>query len=384
MSALNACDRLPRSDRNHRLAGPPVHGRVTRPPAQLTLQSPLAYFLFSVTMYVLLGRTPHPPLTIFLGKGSTLSSAVEVKGLRKTYVSGWYRKRRKEALRGVDLTVPRGALWGILGPNGAGKTTLLSIISNLLIPEAGEVKVLGIDLRTGWRDLCTRINLSSGHANFLWSLNVRENLEYYAMLYGLPGKRRQEKVDGLLDLFDLRDAARVRFDELSTGTKQKLSLAKALINDPELLLLDEPTVGLDPDVARRIRDFIRRLHGEKGTTILMTTHNMREAEALCEQVAFMRDGTIKACGSPQDLKRDLRLADTIVVMFEGSFPVQALEGMPGVYGLQAADSSCRILVDDHRERLPQILDLFISKGIAVHDLRIQESDLEDVFIAFAR
>ena len=313
-----------------------------------------------------------------------MPSAVEVRGLRKTYISGWYRKRRKEALRGVDLTVPRGALWGILGPNGAGKTTLLSIISNLLIPEAGEVRVLGIDLRTGWRGLCTRINLSSGHANFLWSLNVRENLEYYGMLYGLPGKTRQAKVDGLLDLFDLRDAARVRFDELSTGTKQKLSLAKALINDPELLLLDEPTVGLDPDVARRIRDFIRRLHEEKRTTILMTTHNMREAEALCEQVAFMTDGTIRACGSPQDLKRGLRLADTIVVTFEGSFPVQSLESMQGVYGLQAADSSCRIFVDDHRERLPEILDLFLSKGIAVHDLRIQESDLEDVFIALAR
>jgi ABC-2 type transport system ATP-binding protein len=313
-----------------------------------------------------------------------LPFAVDVRGLRKTYVSGWYRKQRKEALKGVDLSVPRGALWGILGPNGAGKTTLLSIISNLLLPEAGEVRVLGIDLRTGWRDLCTRINLSSGHANFLWSLNVRENLEYYAMLYGLPGKRRREKVEGLLDLFDLRDAARVRFDELSTGTKQKLSLAKALINDPELLLLDEPTVGLDPDVARRIRDFIRLLHEEKGTTILMTTHNMREAEALCEQVAFMREGTIKACGSPQDLKRDLRLADTILITVSGSFPIESLKSMKGVYGLQAADSSWRILVDDHRERLPQILDLLLSNGISVLDLRIQESDLEDVFIAFTR
>jgi ABC-2 type transport system ATP-binding protein len=318
------------------------------------------------------------------GRGRVVENAIEVKGLRKTYVSGWFRKRRKEALRGVDLTVPRGALWGLLGPNGAGKTTLLSVVSNLLIPEAGEVRVLGIDLRTNGRELCTRINLSSGHANFLWSLNVRENLEYYGMLYGLVGKARQVKVDGLLDLFDLREAARTRFDELSTGTKQKLSLAKALINDPELLLLDEPTVGLDPDVARRIREFILHLHRERGTTILVTTHNMREAETLCQEVAFIKDGTIRACGRPEQLKRDLRLADTILITFNGTLSAPSLEGMAGVYGLQADNSSCRILVDDHRERLPQILDLFTSQKIAVHDLRIQESDLEDVFIAFAR
>jgi ABC-2 type transport system ATP-binding protein len=310
--------------------------------------------------------------------------AVEVRGLRKTYVSGWYRKRRKEALRGVDLSVPQGALWGILGPNGAGKTTLLSIIANLLTPEAGEVRVLGTDLRTDGRKICTRINLSSGHANFLWSLNVRENLEYYAMLYGLAPKVRREKVEGLLDLLDLRDAAGVRFDELSTGMKQKLSLAKALINDPELILLDEPTVGLDPDIARRVREFIKQMHQERGTTILVTTHNMKEAEALCEQVAFIRDGRIRGCGRPQDLKRELRLADTILISFRGRLPVQALEALQGIYSLQAEDSTCRILVDDHRERLPQILDFFTSKGISIHDLRTQESDLEDVFLALAR
>ena len=113
-----------------------------------------------------------------------------------------------------------------------------------------------------------------------------------------PGKERHQRVDDLLDLFDLREFARVRFDELSTGTKQKLSLAKSLVNDPALLLLDEPTVGLDPDVARRIREAIQRLHRDKGTTILMTTHNMKEAESLCEQIAFIKDGMIKALGKP--------------------------------------------------------------------------------------
>jgi ABC-2 type transport system ATP-binding protein len=254
----------------------------------------------------------------------------------------------------------------------------------LLIPEEGEVRVLGKELRKNAMEICNRINISSGHANFLWSLNVRENLEYYAMLYGLPGKKRKQRVNDLLDLFDLRDFAKVRFDELSTGTKQKLSLAKSLVNDPALLLLDEPTVGLDPDVARRIREAIQRLHRDKGTTILMTTHNMKEAETLCEQIAFIKDGMIRALGKPQDLKRDLRLGDTIFISFRGSLSSRSLQELKGIYGLQTSDSSCRILVDDHHERLPQILDFFMGEKIFIHDLRIQESDLEDVFIAFTR
>ena len=311
---------------------------------------------------------------------------VEVKGLRKTFVSGWLRKRKKTALKDLNLTVPQGALWGILGQNGAGKTTLLSILSNLLTPEQGEVRVLGRNVPAHAREICNRINLCSGHANFLWSLTVRENLDYYAMLYGLSGRRRQQQVDHLIELFDLVEFVRVRFDELSTGTKQKLSLAKALINEPELLFLDEPTVGLDPDVARRIRGYIQRLHDEKDTTILLTTHNMKEAEALCQQVAFLKDGSIRACGKPQELKRELHLSDTIFVSFQGSLPastVSFLQSIRGVNGIQSSNSSCTILVDDHKELLPQVLDVFVSNQIFINDIRIQESNLEDVFITFA-
>ncbi len=310
--------------------------------------------------------------------------AVEAKGLRMTFVSGWLQKRRTEALRGLNVSVPAGEFWGILGPNGAGKTTFLSILANLLTPEEGEIFILGKEIRAHSIELRQRINLSSGHANFLWSMTVAENLEYYAMLYGLTAKERHKKIDELLRLFDLLDFARVRFDELSTGTKQKLSLAKALLNEPELLLLDEPTGGRDPDVARRIRDLIRWLHQERRTTILMTTHNMKEAETLCEQVVFIKDGTIRAIGRPRDLKRNLRLGDTILITFRGILPAPSLEGLPGIYELQITDSTCRIMVDDHRERLPQILDFLIGQRVSIHDLRIQESDLEDVFMAFAR
>jgi ABC-2 type transport system ATP-binding protein len=312
-----------------------------------------------------------------------MNAAVIIRGLRKTFVSGW-PGRKKEVLKGIDLTVPEGAFWGILGPNGAGKTTLLSILSNLLIPEEGEVLVLGRNILVEAGEIHRRMNLSSGHANFLWSMTVKENLEYYAMLYGLSGKARRLKIDFLIGLFDLTSFARERFDELSTGTKQKLSLAKSLLNDPQLLLLDEPTVGLDPDVARRVRESIKQIHREKAMTILMTTHNMQEAEDLCEEVAFIREGVIKARGKPEELKRGLGLGDRIVLSTTGALPITDLEKMEGVYHVQAGDSFCSIVVDDHRARVPGIIGLLLNRGVVVRELRVKESDLEDVFIAFAR
>jgi ABC-2 type transport system ATP-binding protein len=312
-----------------------------------------------------------------------LKLAVEMEGVHKTFVYGWPRKR-KHALRGIDLSVPEGAFWGILGPNGAGKTTLLSILANLITAEQGLVRVLGEDTRSRAKAVRSRINLSSGHANFPWSMTVQENLHYYAMLYGISGKRRNQKVKELIDMFDLQDFAKVPFDGLSTGTKQKLSLAKSLINEPELLFLDEPTVGLDPDVANRVHESILNIHKEKGTTILMTTHNMKEAEALCEKIIFIKDGIIKAFGVPQSLKEELRLGDRITIFFHGAVSEPSFKELAGIYSLEIVDGQCRFIVDDHRKRLPQILDLFMRRGIRIINLSIQESDLEDVFITLAR
>jgi len=310
--------------------------------------------------------------------------AIEMEGVRKQFSSGLFRKRRTLALRGIDIQVPAGAFWGLLGPNGAGKTTLLSILSNLILPDSGTVRVLGRDVLSQGPEVYPRMNLSSGHANFLWSMNVRENLSYYAMLYGLSRPRRRERIDSLMDLFDLTPYARVKFDELSTGTKQKLALAKALINEPELLLLDEPTVGLDPDVSNRIREAIRRLHRDRGVTVLMTTHNMKEAQALCEQVAFIREGTIRAHGRPEDLKRSLGLGDAIEIVFRGILDREGLSRQPGVYSVRHGDASCRILVDDHHSRLPRIFDFLSSGRIEIQTVDIKEADLEEVFFAMAK
>jgi ABC-2 type transport system ATP-binding protein len=246
--------------------------------------------------------------------------SVVVEHVSKTFNSGFFNKRHTRALNDVSLSVKRGEVFGLLGPNGAGKTTLLNILSTQLVPDAGTVTILGKRLgRTLGKEglaLRNRINMCSGNPNFPWSLTIREILKFYAMLYGLSGRRCKDAVDRSVALLELDDLTGKRYDTLSTGTKQKLALAKALLNDPELLFLDEPTIGLDPDIAKKIRDLVRDIHGRNGITILITTHYMREAEELCERLAFIRDGEIKVIGSPAELLSMMHAKDLEEVFLE--------------------------------------------------------------------
>ena len=236
--------------------------------------------------------------------------AIEIQDVRKTFANG------ARALQGVSLSIKRGEIFGVLGPNGAGKTTLLNLISTLLLPDQGDVWILGESVLRSPSKLRGKMNMCSGNANFAWSLTIRENLRFYAMLYGLRDPAREERLNELLSGFDLAPFADRRFDEVSTGTKQRLALAKALLNRPEILLLDEPTVGLDPDVARRVRELVQNYHRDSGATLVLTTHYMQEAEQLCERIAFIREGRILALGSPAELKSQLQASNMEEVFLE--------------------------------------------------------------------
>jgi len=308
--------------------------------------------------------------------------AVEITDLSKTFVSGFMPRRRKAALRGVTLTVPTGLIFGILGPNGAGKTTLLSVLATLLLPGGGRARALGLDVVRDAPRLRERINMVSGNANFLWSLTPKEVLEFYGRCYGLDRATRTRKAGALLELFELREHARVPYMDLSTGLKQRLALAKALVNEPDLLLLDEPTVGLDPDIAIRIRQAIAALPRDRGVTILLTTHDMREAEQLCDEIIFLRDGQIHARGTAAAIKRDLGLGDMITFRMEGA--ADGLPPLPGLLKAQVADGRVKCLVDDARERLPELLRALQARGVIVRDLQVREPDLETVFVELAR
>jgi ABC-2 type transport system ATP-binding protein len=217
--------------------------------------------------------------------------AVDARDLVKTFKSGWPRRRRTEALRGASLQVPRGAIFGLLGPNGAGKTTLLSVLATLLLPDGGSATVLGHDVVKEPFAIRRRLNMASGNASFVWSLRPAEVLTFYGRLYGLRGPALRRRVDELIERCELGPHQRTEYNELSTGLKQRLAFAKARLNEPEVLFLDEPTANLDPSATRAIEDVIAAID-LTGTKIVMTTHDLGQARRLADEIVFLHRGRL--------------------------------------------------------------------------------------------
>ncbi len=309
--------------------------------------------------------------------------AVDARDLVKTFRSGWLRRRRTEALRGASLQVPRGAIFGLLGPNGAGKTTLLSILATLLLPDSGSATVLGHDLVREAPAIRRRLNMASGNASFVWSLRPPEVLAFYGRLYGLGGRALHRRVEELIELSELQPYRKTEYNELSTGLKQRLAFAKALLNEPELLFLDEPTLGLDPDVSVRIRLQIAELRREKTTTIILTTHYMREAEELCDTIAFIKAGRILAQGTADELKRQIRIGEVIELRLDPVVP-ERLGELPGVLQLRVRGERVECTVDAAEKRLPEILRWLHERTVLVRDCQVKEPELEEVFVELAR
>ncbi|MBI1736758.1 MAG: ABC transporter ATP-binding protein [Candidatus Rokubacteria bacterium] len=309
--------------------------------------------------------------------------AIDARDVAKTFRAGLIRRRVTPALRGVSLAVERGVIFGLLGPNGAGKTTLLSILATLLTPDRGHVRVLGLDVRREANLLRRRLNMASGNASFLWNLRAAEILGFYGRLYGLSGGTLRRKVEELLQLCELGPHRRVPYNELSTGLKQRLALAKSLLNDPEQLFLDEPTLGLDPDVSARLRRHIASLRRERNMTIVLTTHYMREAEELCDEVAFIKGGQILARGSPDELKRRIMIGDVIALRLDPGVTVRFAD-VPGVLRVVEEEGWTECTVDAAEKRLPELLGVVHAEGAVVRDVQVREPDLEEVFVELAR
>jgi ABC-2 type transport system ATP-binding protein len=307
-----------------------------------------------------------------------MSLAISAQGISKSFRTGLWGPV-KEVLRQVDLAVAPGAIFGVLGPNGAGKTTLISILATLLLPDSGRAEVLGLDVVRQAARLKERINLAASGAHFLWCMTVEDSLKFYGRLYGLGGRVLAAKVEKLLDLFGLAEHRAVTFERLSTGLKQRLSLAKALINDPELLFLDEPTSGLDQEMAHHIRAEILRLNRETGVTMLLTTHNLREAEMLCSEVAFLKGGRLISEGRIPDLQRRLGLGDHLGLIFQASPAPLDYGRLPGVLSHTIQDSRVDLVLDRVDERLPAIMEAVYLTDKKLAKVLVKPVDLEEIY-----
>ena len=305
--------------------------------------------------------------------------AISAQGIHKTFRTF---SSRKEVLRNISLDIDEGMIFGILGSNGSGKTTLISIFSTLILPDKGSLKIFDYDSQTQSSKIKELVNISSGNPNFPWNLTVYENLKYFAMLYGIPKKRWFSVVNENIQLLDLESYKDAKFETLSTGIKQRVSLAKSLLNEPKLLFLDEPMVGLDPEISIKIKEMIMRIHEEKGVTIVLTTHDLKKAEQLCDRIAFLREGQIIANATPDELKRKIKVGDVIAIKYQGEIDSYVIKKMSGVISCDISDGMAEIIVEDAETSLDPLIKRF--KDVMVKDISISQPDLEDVFLEFAK
>ncbi|WP_117214954.1 ABC transporter ATP-binding protein [Allorhizocola rhizosphaerae] len=232
--------------------------------------------------------------------------AIEAVGLRRTYRSrtGWLRPkiRQTEAVKGVSFTVAKGELFGLLGPNGAGKTTTIKMLNTLLIPSAGTARIFGHDVVENTTEVRRRIGYVFGGDRGLYDrLSALDNLRYFAELYAVPAREQKARIGELLELVNLAGRERERVEGYSRGMRQRLHIARGLLHRPQVLFLDEPSIGVDPVAARDLRRTVADL-AATGTTVLLTTHYMAEADELCDRIAVIAQGELKALGTPDELK----------------------------------------------------------------------------------
>lgn len=302
------------------------------------------------------------------GERSDVEPVLVVEGLTKRY-------GKLTAVDGISFSVPRGETFGLLGPNGAGKTTTLEIIEGLRVPDDGTIRLLGMDAVKERRVVQQRIGVQL-QSQTLWpDLTVEETLKLFAALF-----RRPVPVRGLMERFLLMEKRGSLVRTLSGGQKQRLSVATALVNDPEIVFLDEPTTGLDPSARQSFWELIGELQRD-GKTVIVTTHYMEEAEVLCDRVAIMDRGQIMAMDTPKQLIRDLPFDNTVECSFTADVEAPVLGALPAVHDLKREDGAFFLFTDDVAATLAGLMEVRDAAGDRVKGLHVGTATLEDVFIA---
>jgi ABC-2 type transport system ATP-binding protein len=299
-----------------------------------------------------------------------MENAISCRGLRKTYDG------KVEAVRGLDLAIQAGECFGLLGPNGAGKTTTIEILEGLLTPSSGEVEILGMTWQAHEQELREWLGVSLQETRLSEKLTVRETLQLFASFYHQPNS-----VPAILEELSLGEKADALVGKLSGGQKQRLAVATALVGNPKILFLDEPTTGLDPQSRRQLWDIIRQFQQRRGT-VLLTTHYMDEAERLCDRLAIIDHGQIIAAGTPSELIA--RLSGHHVVEFALDAVNDDADGLwshlPGVQSVRSEDGRFFLQVEEPHQTIPALLSVVQQKGARLVHLTTRQASLEDVFV----
>lgn len=283
----------------------------------------------------------------------------------------------------INLEI-KDEVFGLLGPNGAGKTTLTRMLTTILVPTEGTATVAGADIIHQADKVRERIGVVTQASTLDNELSAWENMDLYGKYFGVPKKQRQEKIKELLKVVELQDRARTLVGSYSGGMKRRLEIVRAMVHEPEVLLLDEPTTGLDPQARAAVLEYIQRIHEDHGIALLVTTHYLDEADKLCDRLAIVDHGKVVASGTPMELKRQVSGGDIVDAQFSNlpEAALKALEKAEFVNGVKRRDSSLTILVKNGAEAVPKIVGLIDSNGGKLRTITLRELTLDDVFLNF--
>ena len=296
-------------------------------------------------------------------------TAIQIEGLKKSY-------NNTPALKGVDIEISKGEFFGLLGPNGAGKTTTINILTGLVFKNAGTCLVFGKDIVKDYRYTRSKIGIAAQELSVDWFFTIEKLLYFQAGYYGISTKKAKTKVDELLERLGLDKKRSSRLRQLSGGMKRRFQIAKALVHDPDILILDEPTAGVDVELRHDLWKYLKELH-KKGKTILLTTHYIEEAELLCDNVAIIDEGTILKEGSPKQLTKELGKSGVTV---QTGKAIQNIENLLTDLTYTIEDSRLHFSVEDAEKAIPNIIQKLSKINIPIHSITTETSSLEDVFL----
>ena len=307
-----------------------------------------------------------------------MSVAIEISELVKKFGT-------TTALDGVSFNINEGEFFGLLGPNGAGKTTLIRILTTLIKPTEGQAKVMGVDVKEMSAEVRKVIGVIPQAMTTDLDLTGYENMDIYARFYSIPKRERKERIEQLLEMVELKERAGELVAAYSGGMRRRLEIARGLIHKPSILILDEPTIGLDPQSRHVVWELLQKFRNEDSLTILMTTHYMDEAEILCSRLAIIDYGKIVAMDTIDALKKQLPQKDVVELSFSGVDSNKAVEETKKISFVHTAvtsDGTMRVSVDNGAQSIPMLIDLLKKIGAKVSSVILKQQTLEDVFIHF--